>query len=182
VIATIFLHGSGGTANPPTLSLSGTAPTATDASYKDSPSIAFSGGNTWKEVGTWRAAPDVANGTLSTLGDSHMWLGLKNSDDQGTNFDVRIELAKNGSIVASGQVLCLQGITRNPASANEVVIPFGAFSTTGFNGTADVLTFKVSTRIGTTGNGASCGGHSNAAGLRLYFDATTRNARFDAKF
>lgn len=182
MIATLFLHGSGGTANPPTLSLSTAGPTATDASYKDSPSIALSGGNTWKDVGTWQAAPAVASGTLSTLGETHVWLGLKNSDDQGTNFDVRIEVAKNGTLVASGQALCVQGVTRNPANAKEVVISFGPFPATGFNGSTDVLTFKVSTRIGTTGSGASCGGHSNATGLRVYFDATTRNARFDARF
>jgi hypothetical protein len=182
LIATIYLHGTGGTANPPTLSLSGSAPTATDASYKDSPSIAFSGGNTWKDVGTWQAAPAVSNGTLSTLGETHVWLGLKNSDDQGTNFDVRVELAKNGNIIASGQTLCVQGVTRNPTNAKEVAIPVGAFPATAFNGTTDVLTLKVSTRIGTAGTGASCGGHSNAVGLRLYFDATSRTARFDAKF
>jgi hypothetical protein len=182
LIASIFLHGSGGTANPPTLSLSGAAPTATDASYKDSPSIAFSGGNTWKEVGIWQAAPAVANGTLTTLADARLWLGLKNSDDQGTNFDVRIEVAKNGTVIASGQALCVQAVTRNPVNAKEVVIPFGGLPPTAFNGTSDVLTFRVSTRIGTNSNGAFCGGHSNAVGLRLYFGAATRSARFDAKF
>ena len=29
---------------------------------------------------------------------------------------------------------------------------------------------KIQTRIGTNGSGAFCGGHSNATGLRLYFD------------
>ncbi len=178
----IFLHGNGGTANPPTLSLSTTAPTATTESYKDSPSIAFSGGNTWKDVGTWQAPPAVANGTLSTLADAHVWLGLKNSDDQGTNYDVRVEVAKNGTVITSAQALCVQGVVRPAANAKEVVIPFGAFSATGFNGSSDVLTLKVSTRIGTNGSGALCGGHSNATGLRVYFDATTRSARFDAKF
>jgi hypothetical protein len=38
------------------------------------------------------------------------------------------------------------------------------------------------TRIGTDGSGNFCGGHSNAVGLRLYFDATTRPARFSATY
>jgi hypothetical protein len=182
LIATMFLRGSGGVPTPTTLSLATTSPTASDASYKDSPSIAFSGGNAWKEVGTWQAAPAVSNGTLSALGDAHAWLGLKNTDDQGTNFDVRVELAKNGTVIATGQALCVQGITRPAANANEVVISFGSFAATSFNGTADVLTLKVSTRIGTNGSGTFCGGHANATGLRVYFDATNRTARFDARF
>jgi len=39
-----FLHGSGGTDNPPTLFLNPTAPTDTSVKYKDSTSVSFSGG------------------------------------------------------------------------------------------------------------------------------------------
>ncbi len=180
--ATIYLHGSGGTANPPTLSLTTSSPTASDASYKDSPSLAFSGGNAWKEIGTWQAAPAVSGGTLTILGDAHVWLGLKNSDDIGTNFDVRIDVSRNGAVLSSGQALCVQGVARPATNAKEVVVSLAPFSATPFNGTSDVLAFKVLTRIGTNASGASCGGHVNAVGLRVYFDATNRTARFDAKF
>jgi len=43
--ADYFLHGSGGTANPPTLFLNLTAPTDTSVKYKDSTSVNFSSGN-----------------------------------------------------------------------------------------------------------------------------------------
>jgi len=45
---------------------------------------------------------------------------------------------------------------------------------------ADTLSLKILARIGTNGDGTFCGGHSNAVGLRLYFDATSRPSRFDA--
>jgi hypothetical protein len=41
-------------------------------------------------------------------------LGLKNSDDQGTHLDVKVELLKNGYPVASGLQHCVSGLTRNP--------------------------------------------------------------------
>ena len=53
---------------------------------------------------------------------------------------------------------------------------------TTFNGTSDVLSLKILTRIGTNGAGAFCGGHSNAVGLRLYFDAVSRPSKFTAIF
>jgi|SRR5207249_3535520 len=67
--ADFFLHGAGATANPPTLFLDRTAPTDTTAKFKDSTSINFSGGNPWKEVGTWPADPALTAGTLSALSD-----------------------------------------------------------------------------------------------------------------
>lgn len=180
--ATLFLHGSGATANPPTLSLSTAAPTATTTKYKDSPSITFSGGNAWAQVGTWTAAPGLTSGLLTALGGAQVWLGLKNSDDIGTNFDLRVEASKNGALVAAGEALCISGITRNPDYAKAVTVTFAPFSATSFNGTSDALSFRVLTRIGTTGAGAFCGGHSNAVGLRLYFDAVSRAAQVAATF
>lgn len=180
--ATLYLHGSGSTANPATLSLSTGAPTATTAKYKDSPSINFSAGNAWAAVGTWTAAPGLSSGALTALGAAQLWLGLKNSDDIGTNFDVRVEAYKNGALVAAGQALCVQGLTLNASLAKTATVTFAPFSATVFNGTTDVLSLKVLTRIGTTSTGAACGGHSNAVGLRVYFDAASRAASFAATF
>jgi alpha-tubulin suppressor-like RCC1 family protein len=180
VATAVFLHGSGGDANPPTLSLDGVAPTATTPKYKDSPGIRFASGNQWTAVGTWTAAPSLTSGSLTALGDVHVWLGLKNSDDIGTRFDVRVEMYRNDTLVASGQSYCIQGITRNPDLAKQVAVSFTPFSAAAFNGTSDVLSLKFLTRIGTTGTGAFCGGHSNGVGLRLYFDAVGRAATFDA--
>jgi len=181
-VSTLFLQGSGGTANPPTLALSAAAPSATTAKYQDSPAITFSSGNPWITVGTWTAAPALARGALTALGAVQTWLGLKNSDDIGTNFDLRVEAYKNGTLVAAGQTLCVQGVTRNADLAKAVTVAFPALTATTFDGVTDVLSVKVLTRIGTTATGAACGGHSNAVGLRLYFDAASRAAQFAATF
>lgn len=177
-----YLHGTGPNDNPPTLFLNTTSPTGTTAKYKDSTSINFNGGNPWKEVGVWTAQSSLISGTLSALGDLHVWLGLKNSDDQGTNFDLRAEMYKNGVLVSSGVTLCVVGVTRNASNAKEVTVGFTPFSPATFDGATDVLSVKILTRIGTNGAGASCGGHSNAVGLRLYFDAGNRASRFNANF
>ncbi|MGH7206225.1 MAG: Ig-like domain-containing protein, partial [Nitrospiraceae bacterium] len=172
-----FLHGSGGTANPPTVFLNTTTPTDTTAKYKDSTSVNFSGGNPWKEVGTWPTTPVPPAGTLTAVQPVHVWLGLKNSDDQGTKFDLLAELSKNGVVVTSGLTRCITGITRNPDLALEVTASFGSLASEPLNGTSDSLALKLSTRIGTNPDNTKCAGHNNAVGLRLYFDSTTRQAR-----
>lgn len=178
---TVYLHGSGGTANPPTLFLNLTAPTGSTAKYKDSTSVNFSGGNAWKQVGTW-SPPAGASGaaTLQALTSLHVWLGLKNSDDQGTRFDVLAEVTVNGTTLSSGLLRCITGITRNPSSALEVTVPFSAFSPQLITVPPDTVALRLWTRIGTNSDNSFCGGHSNATGLRLYFDATSRPARLGA--
>lgn len=177
-----FLHGAGSANNPPTLFLDQTAPTGTTAKFKDSAAIKFSGGNPWKEVGHWPATSALTVGTLTALSELHVWLGLKNSDDQGTRFDLRAEVYKNGTLVAVGETHCIQGVTRNPNLAKEVTVSFAPFSPVTFNGTSDALSLKVLTRIGTNGGASCCGGHKNATGLRLYFDANNRPSSLGATF
>ena len=104
-----------------------------------------------------------------------VWLGLKNSDDQGTSFDVRAELYRNGALVGQGQALCIAGITRNAAQAKEV--RFQVDTGTGVSlGSGDVLALRLLTRIGTNPDGTKCPGHSNAVGIRLYYDAASRQS------
>ncbi|MGH6631571.1 MAG: hypothetical protein ACREB3_17720, partial [Burkholderiales bacterium] len=161
----LFLHGTGATANPPTLFLDATAPSATTAKSKDSTSINFSGGNPWKEVGTWPADPTLTAGTLSALSALHVWISLKNSDDTGTNFDLLAELYKNGVLLTSGLTRCITGVTRPAANAQEVTVAFGSFPPAGFNGTSETLSLKLSTRIGTNPDNTKCApGHNNAVG------------------
>jgi hypothetical protein len=163
-----YLHGGA--------SLNNNSPTATTAKYEDSPSIKFSGGNPWKEIGTWTASASLTDGRLTALGDLGVWLGLKNSDDQGTNFDLRAEVYKNGVLVASGETYLIKGVTRNPDKASKVTVSFASFSPVDFDGTNDTLSLRILTRIGTDGHGNFGGGHSSAVGLRLYFDAVSRPA------
>ena len=146
----------------------------------------------WLRVGTDIVGMGAFNGAFSLAGDvltplelspAHLWIGLKNSDDQGTQFDLKVELLKNGTPVASGTELCITGVTRNPSKATEAVVPFDSFGDVVFT-SGDVLALRVSTRIGTDGEGNKChglgGSHNNATGLRLYYDSASRPSRFDA--
>jgi hypothetical protein len=111
-------------------------------------------------------------GDLTGVGPAHLWVGLKNSDDVGTQFDVEVKVLIGNTVVAKGQTLCVTGLVRNPATAKQVVVPLSLVGDGSFaNG--DVLKVRVSTRIGTTPQGGRCGGpgsHVSARGLRLYYD------------
>jgi hypothetical protein len=74
-------------------------------------------------------------------------------------------------------VRCIIGVTRNANQAKEIDIELPPPSLVSFDGSSDVLSLKLSTRIGTNSDDTKCGGHNNAAGLRLYFDAATRLAK-----
>lgn len=173
----MFLHRSGSS-----LVLDGVGPITAAPASLDSAGLQFSGGNPWKEIGTWSAPPAFTTGTLDSLLPLHAWLGLKNSDDIGTRFDLRAEILENGVFVGAGEATCTTGVKRDPAQALEVSVPFGPFAPTSFNGTTDALSVRILARIGTNGSGDFCGGHGNATGLRLYFDAISRPSRFDVRF
>jgi hypothetical protein len=122
--AGFYLHGTGPNANPPVLFLDNAASSATTEKYRDSAGVNFSGGNPWKEIGTWTIP---AAGALTALNDLHVWLGLKNSDDIETRFDLRAEVYRNGqSFIASSDTYCIQDITRNASLAKEVIGSFGS--------------------------------------------------------
>jgi hypothetical protein len=155
------------------------------AKYRDSGKIKFAGGNPWAEIGAWQANPfdfPESNSVMTALQALHVWLGLKNSDDQGTKFDLKVEVLRNGVEIGEGLLRCISGLTRNPHKAKAVVVPL---TLTGgsqvFNGTTDTLSVSLQTRIGTNPNNTRCaGGHASAVGVRAYFDAMGRDARLDA--
>ena len=84
-----------------------TSPTATTAKSKDSPAL---NRTTFREIGVWSAAPVAAPMRLNSLSSIVTWIGLKNSDDQGTFFDLRAEIRKNGVVIASGETKSIQGV------------------------------------------------------------------------
>ena len=118
--------------------------------------------------------------SLESLGPAHLWLGLVNSDDQGTRFDLRVEIYRNNNLVDSGMARCISGVTRNPNNALEALVPFSPFSPVTY-ASGDVLSFRVLTRIGTNPNDTKCTGHNNAQGLTLYYDSAGRPSRFNAE-
>lgn len=133
-------------------------------------------------AGVWRSTSRVVP---PSLGPARVWVGLKNSDDQGTQFDLRVELYKNSStLLASGETRCITGITRNPNLAKQAEIAFQPVVEES-PGSGDQLSFRILTRIGTNPDGTKCSGpggsHNNATGLRLYFDSTNRPSRFGAE-
>jgi uncharacterized repeat protein (TIGR01451 family) len=169
-----FLHVT--PANPPVLFLDGAAPTATAAKYRDSGAVRAGLQNPWVEIGGWAAQPAFVSGTYVGLDDLHGWVGLRNSDDQGTQFDLRAEVWKNGlELVGAGETSCIKGVVRDPAHAKETVVPFDLFSPVDFDGTTDFLILRVLTRIGVRCSGPN---HVGATGLRFYFDGVTRPSRF----
>lgn len=153
--------------------LNNTSPTASTAQFKDSPGVTRTA---FKEIGTWYAAPADNAVALAALSALHVWLGLKNSDDQGTYFDLRAELWKNNTtVIAAGQTKNIQGVTRNPSQAKEVTVTFGPVSEDQFT-PGDLLSLKILAKV------ADSGGHSNAVGVRLYYDALSRPSRLGATF
>jgi len=152
--------------------LDNTSPAATTAKFKDSPAV---NRTTYQQIGIWSAAALTSAQTLNSLSDLHVWIGLKNSDDQGTNFDLKAEIRKNGVPIASGETKNIQGVTRNSSNAKEVAVTFGAIANNQLNA-GDVLSIAILTKV------ADSGGHSNAVGLRLYYDASSRPSRFGALF
>jgi hypothetical protein len=158
--------------NAPSLILDSTAPSGANAIYKDSPSI---NRTSYKEIGTWNAIPMEEARKLNNLGNLNIWIGLKNSDDQGTYFDIRAEILKNGVTIASGEVLDIRGVTRNPDKATKVEVAFGAISDTDFQ-SGDIFSIRILTKV------AASGGHSNAVGLRLYYDSVSRPSGLNTVF
>jgi hypothetical protein len=119
---------------------------------------------------------------LTALSPVSLSIGLKNSDDQGAQFDVRVEILKNDVPVAAGLHRCVTGVTRNPANATEVLVTFDPISPLLME-SGDVLKLRVSARIGTNLDGTKClgpgGSHNSATGLRLYYGSVSRPSGFD---
>ncbi len=167
VAVDLFMRGAA-----PDLRLDTTAPSGTTAKYRDSPSIKRT---TFKEIGTWNAAPMEKAQGLVSLGDLTVWVGLKNSDDQGTYFDVRAEVLKNEVVIASSEVKNLKNVTRNPDKATKVMVAFGTIPDTPFQA-GDIFSMRVLAKV------ADTGGHNSAVGLRLYYDSVNRLSWINTMF
>lgn len=116
---------------------------------------------------------------LTALAPALLWVGLKNSDDTAAAFDLRVELARNGEPVTSGVARCVTGLARQSAS---VPVAFDSFPAVSVK-PGDVFSLKVSNRMGTNADDTRCNlpgaTHTNAVGLRLYYDSDSHASRFD---
>jgi hypothetical protein len=99
---------------------------------------------------------------LTALGLGKVWLGLKNSDDVGTRFDLLAEVLKNGSVVSSVQAINIPG---GSSGFNNAVLRNLEMSLSGpvefFTG--DTLSFRLSVRV------AALGGHTSGT-ARLWYN------------
>jgi photosystem II stability/assembly factor-like uncharacterized protein len=99
------------------------------------------------------------------------WLGLKNSDDVGTNFDILAETVKNGVVVGSGQINAVPG---GGSSFNNAVQRAVSMVLSGSTvvGPGDALSLRLSVRIATGVNGHRSGT------ARLWYNDSAANSRW----
>jgi hypothetical protein len=107
------------------------------------------------------------------VGTANIWLGLKNSDDVGTTFDVEAEVFKNDVLIGSGQINDVPGGSSgfNNAILRSIGLAFSTVNITLDSG--DKLSIRLSVRIGATGH--------RSGTARLWFNDFAANSRFDAQ-
>ena len=110
---------------------------------------------------------------LTELGPAGIWLGLKNSDDVGTKFDLLAEVLKNGAVVGSGQ---LDNVPGGSSGFNNAVLRTIdlALSSTVSCGVGDTLSIRLSVRIA-----VGVPGHRSGT-ARLWFNDAAASSRFSA--
>jgi hypothetical protein len=117
---------------------------------------------------------------LTDLSPAKVWIGLKNSDDVGTKFDLLAEVLRNGMVVGSGQ---LNDVSGGSSGFNNAILRTITLALTSAvpMGPGDTMSFRLSVRIGATS------GH-NSGTARLWYNGAaidsgaSRDAgsRFDA--
>jgi predicted extracellular nuclease len=86
---------------------------------------------------------------LTVVGPSKVWIGLKNSDDVGTKFDLKAEVLKNGSVISTGQLNDVPGGSSgfNNAALRTISLAL-AEPVEIFPG--DTVSFRLSVRVAAT--------------------------------
>jgi hypothetical protein len=117
---------------------------------------------------------------FTALSPAKVWIGLKNSDDVGTKFDLLAEVLKNGSVVGSGQINDVPGGSSgfNNAVLRTITLALGSPVNIG---AGDTLSFRLSVRI------AATSGHTSGT-ARLWYNGAAvdsgpgrdAGSRFDA--
>jgi hypothetical protein len=113
----------------------------------------------------------VTGQELSALAPAQVWIGLKNSDDVGTKFDLLAEVFKNGSPIGSGQLDSVpggsSGFNNAVSRAINMALPVDVVLVAG-----DILSFRLSVRIA-----VNVTGHRSGT-ARLWFNDAAANSQF----
>jgi hypothetical protein len=136
-------------------------------------SVLFGGYNLYQYLNdTWTLkSPNIAV-MLTALSPANVWVGLKNSDDVGTKFDLLAEAIMNGVLIGSGE---LDGVAGGSSGFNNAVnrtINLALFSPVDV-GSGDTLSIKLSVRI------AANSGHRSGT-ARLWFNDAAATSHFGA--
>ncbi len=129
----------------------------------------------FKVVNTWSAEAANAALQLTALDDVHLWVGLKSRHDRRASFVVRVDLLKNEQVIATGESAEITGLTADPTEAREITIAFGSINDPAL-AVGDVLALRILAKV------ADSSVAKSALGLRVYYDAQSRPARFGATF
>jgi hypothetical protein len=110
---------------------------------------------------------------LNAFSPAKVWVGVKNSDDVGTKFDLLAEVLKNGSVIGSGE---LDGVSGGSSSFNNAVLDTINLALTSGSQSmcpGDTLSIRLSVRV------AANSGHVSGT-ARLWFNDSAANSRFGA--
>jgi hypothetical protein len=121
---------------------------------------------------------DVSNSDFTITGLSgpvtgRVWLGLKNSDDVGTRFDVMAEVLKNGTVIGTGQTNNVPGGSSGFNNAVLRAIDIALSASPVLVGTGDSLSIRLSVRIA-----VGVAGHRSGT-ARLWYNDTQANSRLE---
>ena len=108
---------------------------------------------------------------MTAVGPANVWIGLKNSDDVGTRFDLLAEVLKNGTVIGSGQVNSVPGGSSGFNNAILDIINMTLSNAVAFN-QGDTLSFRLSVRVAATGH--------RSGTARLWLNDAAANSRFSA--
>ena len=103
-------------------------------------------------------------------GPASVWLGLKNSDDVGTKFDLLAEILKNGAAVGAAQVDNVAGGSSGFNNAVQRAIGFAMPTPVPF-GPGETLGVRLSVRIAATGH--------RSGTARLWYNDAAANSRWN---
>ena len=104
---------------------------------------------------------------------TRVWIGLRNSDDVGSRFDIRAVVLKNNIPIGSGQLDSVSGGSSGFNNASLDTIPLSMASGVDF-ASGDVLSITLSVRN-------ACSGKTHKSGTaRMWFNDGRADSQFDA--